>query len=64
MISAMNDISAELGAIVADFARTVKAGDSNVYNTTYTFNSSKDTTTAQIAAAKNASAMDRVRGIT
>ena len=64
MISAMNDISAELGAIVADFARTVKAGDSNVYNTTYTFNSSRDTTTAQIAAAKNASAMDRVRGIT
>ncbi len=63
MLSAMNEITAELAAIAADFARLVKTGDSNIYNTTYTFNSSRDTTTAQIAAAKNASAMDRVRGI-
>lgn len=35
---------------------------SNTYNTTYNFNTSKDTTTQQLSAARNASALERLRG--
>ncbi len=35
---------------------------SNTYNTTYTFNSSKDTTTAQLRAARDADTLNRLRG--
>ncbi len=37
-------------------------GTSNVFNTTYTFNASKDTTTMQLSAAKNAATLERLRG--
>lgn len=35
---------------------------SNVFNTSYTFNGSKDTTTMQLSAARNAAALERLRG--
>ncbi len=39
-----------------------EGGTSNVFNTTYTFNASKDTTTMQLSAAKNAATLERLRG--
>ncbi len=52
------------GVQTAGFVTATAGNTSNTYNTTYTFNSSQDTTTQQIRAAKNAASLDRLRGIT
>lgn len=39
-------------------------GTSNYYSNTYTFNSSKDTTTQQLFTARNAAQVDKLRGVT
>lgn len=62
MISVMNDIVTEIKAAAAEFeAKSGKEG-SKVYNTSYNFNSSRDTTTRQLATAKAAATLEKLRG--
>ena len=63
----MGEMSEISNAAVFSFAKATGGGagaivTNNNYKTSYTFNSSKDTTTAQIAAARNAAALERARG--
>jgi len=61
MLAGMNSLVAEISAARADVNRRT-VSNKNVYNTSYTFNSSRDTTTAQLAAAKNAATLEKLRG--
>ncbi len=61
MLESMNSLVAELSAVAAG-VRQEMVSNKNVYNTSYTFNSSRDTTTAQLAAAKNAATLEKLRG--
>ena len=61
MLAGMNSLVAEISAAMADVNRRT-VSNKNVYNTSYTFNSSRDTTTAQLAAAKNAATLEKLRG--
>lgn len=61
MLDSMNGLVAELSAVAANCGQGVMSGN-NVYNTSYTFNSSRDTTTAQLAAARNAATLEKMRG--
>lgn len=61
MLDSMNSLVAELSAVAAGI-RQEAVSNHNVYNTSYTFNSSRDTTTAQLAAAKNAAMLEKLRG--
>ncbi|MBR5155159.1 MAG: hypothetical protein IKW62_01580 [Clostridia bacterium] len=58
----INQLAEQLVATLKQSAQNVVGGTSNTYNTTYTFNSSKDTTTQQLAAARNAATLQRLRG--
>ncbi len=58
----INQLAERLVATLGQSAQSVAAGTSNTYNTSYTFNSSKDTTTQQLAAARNAATLRRLRG--
>lgn len=60
--AAINEIAAKLSAAVRESAVASVQSVSNTYQTTYTFNSSRDTTTQQLNAAKNAAAVARLRG--
>ena len=61
-VTAINELAGQLAASLKQSAQSVVSGNSNTYNTTYTFNSSKDTTTQQIFAAKSAATLERLRG--
>lgn len=61
MLDSMNGIVAELSAVAAGYGQGA-VSNQNVYNTSYTFNSSRDTTTAQLAAAKDAETLKKMRG--
>ncbi len=58
----INQLAGQLAAALCQSAQSVKSGASNTYNTTYTFNTSKDTTTQQLTAARNADILNRLRG--
>lgn len=62
MIDSMSSIANELSAVAAGISQQT-VSNKNVYNTSYTFNSSRDTTTAQLAAAKSASTLEKLRGV-
>jgi hypothetical protein len=62
MISVMNDIVAEIKAAAAEFEAKAGKEGSKVYNTSYNFNSSRDTTTRQLATAKAAATLEKLRG--
>lgn len=60
--SAINELAQQLSA---SFKSTVEAASGNVantYKTTYNFNSSRDTTTQQLNAARSAAVLERLRG--
>lgn len=59
---AINDISSKLSAALVGTTGNVTRSVNNTYQTTYTFNSSKDTTTQQLNAARNAATLSRLRG--
>ncbi len=61
MLDSMNGLVAELSTVAANVGQGV-VSNNNVYNTSYTFNSSRDTTTAQLAAARNAAVLEKMRG--
>ncbi len=61
MIDSMNSLATELSAVAAGISQQT-VSNKNVYNTSYTFNSSRDTTTAQLAAAKSAATLEKLRG--
>ncbi len=61
MLDSMNGLVAELSAVAANGGQGT-VSKQNVYNTSYTFNSSRDTTTAQLAAARNAATLEKMRG--
>ncbi len=61
MLDSMNSLMAEL-SVAAEGVSRPNVSNKNVYNTSYTFNSSRDTTTAQLAAAKNAATLEKLRG--
>ncbi len=62
MCEAINSIGTEISAVVKSTAEAASGGDHRTYNNTYTFNASKDTTTEQLIAAKNAATLSRLRG--
>lgn len=62
MLSAMSQLVSEVTARVSGEGADFKSGTSNTYNTSYTFNSSRDTTTVQLQAARNAATLERLRG--
>ncbi len=62
MISVMGDLASEMTEKIRSQCQNLATGISNTYNTTYTFNTSKDTTTAQLKAAKDADTLTRLRG--
>ena len=61
MLDRMNELVAELSAVAAEGGPGA-VSNHNVYNTSYTFNASRDTTTAQLAAARNAATLEKMRG--
>lgn len=62
MCEAINSIGTEVSAVVKGTVEAASGGDHRTYNNTYTFNASKDTTTQQLIAAKNAATLARLRG--
>lgn len=60
MIGAMSAIAAELAAKASSVGMKA-VGSGNTYKTTYNFNSSQDTTTGQLLAARNADTLARLR---
>ncbi len=69
MENARNVISASMKSILNEVKSSLNdaigggsGGDFRTYNNTYTFNSSKDTTTEQLRTAKNAATLMRLRG--
>lgn len=63
IMAQMSEIS---NAAVVSFSSATGSGATSVvnnnYSSSYTFNSSKDTTTAQLNAARNAATLERLRG--
>lgn len=55
------NVSSLVERITASAKLSVSGGASNTYQSTYNFNVSKDTTTAQLAAAKQAETLKRLR---
>ena len=62
MIASMSSIIAEVSSMAASIQSGGVGGGTKVYNTSYTFNSSKDTTTKQLAVAKAAATLQKLRG--
>lgn len=61
-LSSINELAAKLSASIKESVAASVQSVSNTYQTTYTFNSSRDTTTQQLNAASNAAALSRLRG--
>lgn len=61
MLDKMHDLVAELSTVAINGGQGA-VSNQNVYNTSYTFNSSRDTTTAQLEAAKSAATLEKLRG--
>ncbi len=59
---AINEIAEKVSSAVRFAAEGAVTSVSNSYSNTYTFNSSKDTTTQQLNAARNAAVLTRLRG--
>ncbi len=59
---AINEIADRVSAAVILGAQGAATAVSNSYTSTYNFNSSRDTTTQQLSAARNAEALARLRG--
>ena len=59
---AINEIADKMSASLISGAQGAATAVSNSYTSTYNFNSSRDTTTQQLSAAKNAEALARLRG--
>ena len=59
---AINEIAEKLSAVLMTAAENMTRNVNNTYQTTYTFNSSSDTTTQQLNAARNAATLNRLRG--
>ena len=62
MLSSMSQLGEEMAAAMLSRATVQSAAQGNTYNNTYTFNSSRDTTTQQLFAAKRAATLARLRG--
>ncbi len=60
--TAIGELGSRLAASFRQGALSLGSAAVNTYNTTYTFNSSRDTTTQQLRAAKSAATLDRLRG--
>ncbi len=60
ILSTVSDIALSMVTRTMDAVKNITE-NSNVYNTSYIFNSSKDTTTQQLAAANNAETLKRLR---
>ena len=58
----INKIAEQVSAAVRYAVEGAGEVVNNSYSSTYNFNSSRDTTTQQLAAAKNAAALERLRG--
>ena len=59
---AINEIAEKLSAVLMTAAENMTRNVNNTYQTTYTFNSSSDTTTQQLNAARTAATLNRLRG--
>ena len=59
---AINEIADRMSASLISGAQGAATAVSNSYTSTYNFNSSRDTTTQQLSAARNAEALTRLRG--
>ncbi len=61
-VSAINMLGSQLSLSLRQIVQGATQGVSNTYHNTYTFNASKDTTTQQLNAARNAATLERLRG--
>ena len=59
----MQNIAAGISAVIKGAAESALSGGTTSYTSTYNFNSSQDTTTEQLRAAKNAASLERLRGV-
>ncbi len=64
VLDSMNSLAFQIVSDAKAITDRVLGSPANVYNTNYTFNASKDTTRAQLAAARDAATMDKLRGVT
>lgn len=62
LLSSMSRLGEEMAAAVIGRSAVQGANSGNTYHNTYTFNSSRDTTTQQLFAAKRMATLDRLRG--
>lgn len=62
VVSAMRGIAEEMSAVLKGAAEGGISGGNVTYSSTYNFNASKDTTTGQLFAARNAATLARLRG--
>ncbi len=62
MIASMNSIIAEVSSMASNIQTGAGTTGTKVYNTSYTFKSSKDTTTQQLATAKAPATLEKLRG--
>ncbi len=59
----VNGLASEFVSGIKLVKDSVVESTSNIYNTNYTFNASRDTTSVQLATARNAAIMDKLRGV-
>ena len=64
ILAEMQSIAAGISAVIKGAAESALSGGTTTYTSTYNFNSSQDTTTEQLRAAKNAASLERLRGVT
>lgn len=62
LLSSMSRLGEEMAAAVIGRSAVQGANSGNTYHNTYTFNSSRDTTTQQLFAARRMATLDRLRG--
>lgn len=63
ILAEMQSIAAKISSVIKDAAESASSGGTTTYTSTYNFNSSQDTTTEQLRAAKNAAELERLRGV-
>lgn len=61
LLSSMSHLGEEMAAAVLSRSAAQSTNGGNTYNNTYTFNSSAETTTQQLFAAKRAAMLDKLR---
>ena len=61
-IEAINSMAMEMSAVIKSHSQPSASTVTNTYSTSYNFNASKDTTTQQLKAARDAAALERLRG--